>query len=1267
MTKTGKPDSYWNDLMHKYARGKFKFSTGQRPGAKKWRMTLKAIESCPLTPRFSFKVKEYDIFGKKIPCSCGYHQPSTSGSSLGQGTSEAQQVSEPEPGPSRTSQASVSKESLPLDCTLCGEKVLSDLFSDHLYNFHTEEQCEHCGKELSGVLALLNHIEVCHETKFSASPLSSRQAPPALPPPSQPPALPPLSSRQAASITASCTASSLLQTGCTITASCTASSLLQTGCSITASCTASSLLQTGCSITASCTASSLLQTGCTITVSCTASSLLQTGSSITASCTASSLLQTGCSPSQPPALPPLSSRQAAASQPPALPPPPQTGLLHCLLSSRQARITASCTAPLSSRQAPHHSLLHCLLSPPDRLPHSLLHCLLSPPDRLPALPPLSSRQALPALPPLSSRQAAPSQSPALPPLSSRAASSSQSLSNQPLQPLSIDKLKPPEVNWLSFLPKQFMRVIKPGDREWIAQCLYEPTGQLRQHFSDNWFYPPKPPKVATAPPEPMNYYRQRMFLWAPMRMWGILLKCPKCNSKMHHSGIYTKVREVIDLDSRYYLIGGDYPKCSKCVIVVCPWSSEILNQLDPSHRNKFPAVLTMHLALDRRVCTLLKPRTAGNSSEWSRQSMNYLVDCELHKKRSAFGQNVAVYQKPPPFCPLPLAQWFETVHANEILAHVNEMKGVITSTYGRILKMDSTKKITKKLAGDVGETATWMTNVTNEYGQVLNCVLTTGEGPRYQDAKEPEPEVIYVDRDCCNEAGLPPVLHLFRPWKSIVRLDIFHFMRRFSAGLTTEHHRLYGIFCSRLSSCIFEVDQRDLMELKEAKKCEMMMKYLDHTPSESQVMSSITSSEESRHCRKRTRGIEQTRQLIDKMLQSLWDSTDTMGLPLINHENMTKVWAVQQKHLECIQDPPGVDLYTKLDSRLQKGEKLLNVYRCARGSSSVESFHHHQCSFIPGWRSNAMHTQMYMLEGGSRWNLNRACDAVSMGGTSKTKMYDVRLMSNLNDLSRRVLGHPLLPEFFPPGRSTNERIAVEYLLHQTGRGDMQAPQHHSELGSILPDIDEDWAEDSLSPASVQATDMPHPHNECAIFSVFQQYSSLKNAVDHEGDIGAGTTSAVDKLAEYLVSLNRTITALSTAEADDIRRLYSNLLPMDKAQCKYTQKCKKRNLPGSWRTSRKRSGSAPGQQAAERLFMVHGQAAHKPDIPRISECVALKLLKEYQPARNRPKDVKGKILPLTQAIVQTYSHIKQLLEDNQLILQQTNLVLVTVNNTTVSSW
>ncbi|MED6246105.1 hypothetical protein ATANTOWER_012891 [Ataeniobius toweri] len=104
---------------------------------------------------------------------------------------------------------------------------------------------------------------------------------------------------------------------------------------------------------------------------------------------------------------------------------------------------------------------------------------------------------------------------------------------QPIPPAAsshVVHLRPPEMNWVSFLPKQFLGVIKAADREWIAQCLYNPAGQFRQQFPQNWFHPPSSPKVMTAPPDPHFYFRQRMFLWAPMWMWGISLKCPQCNT-----------------------------------------------------------------------------------------------------------------------------------------------------------------------------------------------------------------------------------------------------------------------------------------------------------------------------------------------------------------------------------------------------------------------------------------------------------------------------------------------------------------------------------------------------------------------------------------------------------------------------------------------------------------------------------------------------------------------------------------------------------------
>ncbi|XP_024117483.1 uncharacterized protein LOC112139021 [Oryzias melastigma] len=44
-------------------------------------------------------------------------------------------------------------------------------------------------------------------------------------------------------------------------------------------------------------------------------------------------------------------------------------------------------------------------------------------------------------------------------------------------------------------------------------------------------------------------------------------------------------------------------------------------------------------------------------------------------------------------------------------------------------------------------------------------------------------------------------------------------------------------------------------------------------------------------------------------------------------------WSTQRRHLSCIQDWPGVQLYTET-GRLTKGGVSLPVYRCARGSTS---------------------------------------------------------------------------------------------------------------------------------------------------------------------------------------------------------------------------------------------------------------------------------------------------------------------------------------------
>lgn len=69
------------------------------------------------------------------------------------------------------------------------------------------------------------------------------------------------------------------------------------------------------------------------------------------------------------------------------------------------------------------------------------------------------------------------------------------------------------------------------------------------------------------------------------------------------------------------------------------------------------------------------------------------------------------------------------MYVQDILPRIEEIKASVTSTFGSILKMDSTKKVVKKLAGKSTGTAAWATNVANELGQVLVCSEGVGLGP----------------------------------------------------------------------------------------------------------------------------------------------------------------------------------------------------------------------------------------------------------------------------------------------------------------------------------------------------------------------------------------------------------------------------------------------------------------------------------------------------------------------------------------------------------
>lgn len=167
-------------------------------------------------------------------------------------------------------------------------------------------------------------------------------------------------------------------------------------------------------------------------------------------------------------------------------------------------------------------------------------------------------------------------------------------------------------------------------------------------------------------------------------------------------------------------------------------------------------------------------------------------------------------------------------------------------------------------------------------------------------------------------------------------------------GCNTEAHPLYSVFLSHLSQCIFQWSKEDLALLKSAKRSQLQKQGIAE-PTEAAIIGKITRTELALHCRRQTREIVDTTAMMYDLLLTFTgpQGCGTTGVPLLDRQRVWEIWDNQKRHIACIQDPEGVQLYTQTGV-LTKGGVQLPTYRCARGSTYLESFHLHIDKFIPG-------------------------------------------------------------------------------------------------------------------------------------------------------------------------------------------------------------------------------------------------------------------------------------------------------------------------------
>ncbi|KAK5618767.1 hypothetical protein CRENBAI_012182 [Crenichthys baileyi] len=74
----------------------------------------------------------------------------------------------------------------------------------------------------------------------------------------------------------------------------------------------------------------------------------------------------------------------------------------------------------------------------------------------------------------------------------------------------------------------------------------------------------------------------------------------------------------------------------------------------------------------------------------------YLETCKTFQ---AAGVHPSPTAHPPRMQPVPTSGWLLSTYARENFSRMEELQASVTSVFGSILKMDSTKKVIKKLAG----------------------------------------------------------------------------------------------------------------------------------------------------------------------------------------------------------------------------------------------------------------------------------------------------------------------------------------------------------------------------------------------------------------------------------------------------------------------------------------------------------------------------------------------------------------------------------------
>ncbi|GFR92033.1 hypothetical protein ElyMa_000858500 [Elysia marginata] len=524
-------------------------------------------------------------------------------------------------------------------------------------------------------------------------------------------------------------------------------------------------------------------------------------------------------------------------------------------------------------------------------------------------------------------------------------------------------------------------------------------------------------------------------------------------------------------------------------------------------------------------------------------------------------------------------------------------------------------------------------------------------------------------------------------------LDIWHFMQRLASCMSSESHQLYAVFIRKLSGAIFQWDDGDVKQLQEAKAKEIQSQRLG-LPGE------LTSKELNTHCQRITRGAAEMEALIEELLTALTGDAglEAQGVPFFNIPKLKAMWEQQRSHCACIQDPPGISLYKIVGRKSRGGGVDLPIYRCTRGTVSLESFHLHLNRFIQGEITRAVNFQAYLLEGLVRWNEDRHPTVVG----KRIMLLDYKMQCDAVTAATKLGVEPVVKPFHPASYM-GEFISVEYLFSQTGKPlghpdekeEEAVPEELEEEEELAVEVEEavdftipppPGASPAASPvvfpaaspltspesASTIICRPPHLMEEAPEAEQQEEPSQPGMVLDEptsDGDMdtnfrnpaGQGDLDRLMALARHLVEF-KNVDILSNKQVAETIDLYNNLAEVDKARIKYPARQKTSLSKG--RFAHSKSDTISGVLSVKRgFFGGDSSSAQWPSLSRLVENM-ISLLLEYHPAGERTR---GGQKDRWQGVLLDYMRIRRLVLSNRELVQHAMIQLFEVNTRTLRQW